>query len=762
MVTDSDGSTTETKPDYITVSTNAQFSTRRTPTGTGPLTVDFRNASSTDVTSWSWDFGDGTTSDETNPTHVYNRGGAYTVSLTVTGLGVDTETKLNYVNVSTGAGISATPASGRAPLSVIFADASTEDVTSWTWDFGNGMPQFIGEDPPYPVEYSAIGTYTVTLTVQGSTGEATKTRTITVVDPWVQQVRKLASAEPDDCWAGLGGRTEPFIDGEGNFTCPETYTDPEEPEVQLPSMPYTPQTYVWSQAVVPAIEGPPDRGEQVWFGTGGNVLCTTQGAFFSEVNPGGFGTNVCEYGESPVLDRFPFVPAQYGDWYPPNVYQYDVETNVLIDRTPYSDPLRNRCMGLRSAGYHNGVVFLAGGMLDGSISMFAFNASTGAYIGSQNFPNYRTIRKWLVVNNVLYTGVGTSYTGRILRWTGSVSSPWSFREVGRVSGVPRELTEYIDGQGRRRIATTAKGVFLSPAIQGAGLSPQQAGSWIQIWSPNQYEPDYVTRTTYVGGGIEFLNGWLYFGTMHIPNNAADLHQTCSIPPYGIPISSDLCFGETMTSNEARAISSGTARATSIWRIKNAESSTSRVTQLLYGEAQLRAFNPLWRDDPNYDSATVTTDQLFPLTANLGGYVPLLGSSGFGNSCNNYAWVMEVAGGRLFVGTMDYCTLFDAAGTRNDPHDPFALSNYGADLWRIDGTVDDVPVAAVRETTNAFKDFNNLGNPDIYHYTPYGFRCLNKSADETKIYAGMASGVNLGAVGDGAGWQLLLLDSTIAP
>jgi hypothetical protein len=510
---------------------------------------------------------------------------------------------------------------------------------------------------------------------------------------------------------------------------------------------------------VPAAASPQGQGEQVWFGTGANVLCTTSGAFFSEVDAGGYNNSVCEYGESPVLDGFPNLPAQYGDWYPPKMYQFDVETKTLIDRTPYSDYWRNRSMGIRSAGYHNGVVFMAGGGLGGGISIFAWNAATGAYIGSRNFPEYRTIRKWVVVNNILYTGMGTEFTGRVLRWTGSVSNPWSFAEVGRVNGVPREISEYIDNNGRRRLAVSARGIWLSPAMQYAGLIPAQATSWTQIWGANQYDPDFVTRSTYVGGGIAYLNGWLYFATMHIPGNAADLHHTCSIPPYGISLPSSVCFGDTgddeYTSYKNRAISRGTGRATSIWRIKNAESSTNRVTQLLYGEAELPSYDPNYPPPPAIDAPseewTLWYEAVFPKVPNLGGYVPLLGTSGFDNACNNYGWVMEAVGAHLFVGTMDYCSV----GSSRD--------NRGADLWRIDGTTDDVPVAAVAETLNAFKctlngDVCAEGETKLYTYAPYGFRTLTKSQDGTKIYAGMATGTNVGAVGDGAGWQLLELDS----
>ena len=127
---------------------------------------------------------------------------------------------------------------------------------------------------------------------------------------------------------------------------------------------------------------------------------------------------------------------------------------------------------------------------------------------------------------------------------------------------------------------------------------------------------------------------------------------------------------------------------------------------------------------------------------------MLGHSGFNNDYNNYGWVMQVVGNQLFAGTMDYYTLINPGS-----------SSSGADLWRIAGTAGDMPLAAVSETTNAFKNFN--GNT-IYHYSPYGFRNLIRSADGTKLFAGMATGVNVGAVGDGAGWQLLQLDLAADP
>jgi PKD repeat protein len=94
MVTDARGArAARSKQETITVAANrapyADF--RAMPrSGTAPLTVVFENRSSDPeggpVTSM-WDFGDGTTSREANPTHVYRRAGTFVVTLTVADAG---------------------------------------------------------------------------------------------------------------------------------------------------------------------------------------------------------------------------------------------------------------------------------------------------------------------------------------------------------------------------------------------------------------------------------------------------------------------------------------------------------------------------------------------------------------------------------------------------------------------------------------------------------------------------------------------------
>ncbi|MFH1422885.1 MAG: PKD domain-containing protein, partial [Planctomycetota bacterium] len=72
-----------------------------TPTsGEVPLTIYFTNESEGNINSWEWDFDNDSSIDSylQNPTHTYNTGGYYTVTLSVSGLGgSDSKTKTQYI-----------------------------------------------------------------------------------------------------------------------------------------------------------------------------------------------------------------------------------------------------------------------------------------------------------------------------------------------------------------------------------------------------------------------------------------------------------------------------------------------------------------------------------------------------------------------------------------------------------------------------------------------------------------------------------------
>ncbi len=150
--------------------------------GCAPLQVTFSDRSAGTITQWEWDFGDGSpTSTDQNPRHTYQRPGTYTVSLLVRGTvdGVpreDTETKPDFIVIPEPpvADFEALPDSGPAPLTVVFTDLSTGDITEWQWDFGDGGTS---EEKNPKHEYVSAGSYTVSLIVIGPCGTSPKPKT---------------------------------------------------------------------------------------------------------------------------------------------------------------------------------------------------------------------------------------------------------------------------------------------------------------------------------------------------------------------------------------------------------------------------------------------------------------------------------------------------------------------------------------------------------------------------------------------------------
>lgn len=185
-VTDNRGGKGSTSDTIIVITPPTADFTADPTRGPAPLTVQFTDRSSGDITSYSWDFGDGGTSTDKNPRYTYNTPGKFTVKLTVKGPGgEDTKIRSNYIEVTSSrptADFTANPTRGAAPLTVQFTDKSTGDITSWSWDFGDGGTS-TEKNPRYT--YNTPGKFTVKLTVRGPGGEDTKTRSnyITVIGP---------------------------------------------------------------------------------------------------------------------------------------------------------------------------------------------------------------------------------------------------------------------------------------------------------------------------------------------------------------------------------------------------------------------------------------------------------------------------------------------------------------------------------------------------------------------------------------------------
>ncbi|WP_336515869.1 PKD domain-containing protein [Pollutibacter soli] len=156
-----------------------------------PFTVKFTDQSTNGAT-YLWDFGDGQTSTEQNPSHIYNDYGLFNVSLTVTNRnGCKSKiVKSALVNVAKPVfKINNLPDSGCAPFTVapdIDVDA-IDGVNSYFWDFGNGVTST--QQKP-SVTYTAIGNYTIKLVVLTKAGcrDSVSVRNIKVGEPGANAV----------------------------------------------------------------------------------------------------------------------------------------------------------------------------------------------------------------------------------------------------------------------------------------------------------------------------------------------------------------------------------------------------------------------------------------------------------------------------------------------------------------------------------------------------------------------------------------------
>jgi len=182
-VRNSAGSNAITKEGLITVRALpvADFSANRT-SGPAPLVVKFTDGSSGGPTSWTWNFGDGTSSTEQNPVHQYSVPGVYTVSLTAANdVGTAEKTRTGYITVGERLTAAFTYTTSNpenlAPLTVAFMDGSGDSPTLWAWNFGDG--HLTTEKNPIHT-YTKAGNYTVTLTVSDGFASSSTSKTIEV------------------------------------------------------------------------------------------------------------------------------------------------------------------------------------------------------------------------------------------------------------------------------------------------------------------------------------------------------------------------------------------------------------------------------------------------------------------------------------------------------------------------------------------------------------------------------------------------------
>ncbi len=145
-------------------------------TSVDELAVSFADGSTNGPTSWSWDFGDGTTSTAQNPSKSYTNPGTYTVVLIASNAAGSSAPVSQTIEVA--AAPNAAFTSATSGLTAQFGDTSTNAPDTWSWDFGDGTTS-AAQNPQHT--YDLGGTYTVVLTVSNAGGTDTFSDDVTVM-----------------------------------------------------------------------------------------------------------------------------------------------------------------------------------------------------------------------------------------------------------------------------------------------------------------------------------------------------------------------------------------------------------------------------------------------------------------------------------------------------------------------------------------------------------------------------------------------------
>jgi len=581
-------------------------------------------------------------------------------------------------------------------------------------------------------------------------------------DP-VHHVKVVAQALPTECFRGIGVKPGPLVKG----LCVRG------------GVPRTMYNYAWGFTM--------DQSHQnLWFGAATGGLCANtvgeaaflQAAHLNFLPPFNSRYTTCEFGSAWVTRQNPSI-GLFGDSRLPFVYEYNVKTGRLTDRTPYGSPLWMKVSGFRSAGADGGgmftgsdggVVFMGGlengGNLatgqGGSLALFAFRESDGAFLGAKVYQNYNNVKVMNVIDGHLYIGVGLAKAqppasgplptyGQVWKWTGSLQHPFRFQVVAGMSNQPTYLDKF---EGRLVASAWAAGPY-KPTLHGAfqqaaglwispllsqrpnGLLPGDADKWRRVYGQEQFFPDIISADTKGNGcGLAHLDGWEYFGNCDFPGGAALTYL--AVHPNLRPKTAEGFL------RLYRKIETGGA----LFRARNLGKPDQQV-QVLYGEK---------------DYWTVNAQGQLVRKENLLHQTPLFGHSGFGIPLNYYiGWGMTTFQHKIYMGGVDLTlvartvalnpttkVLSTILGQRVSPAallaDRRALppkSLDGAPVWYIDN----VNKPAKPLTNTGFNNFEQWGVRDFF---PVSNKTMFMATQGGMNYPPAPGAVPLGR----PGWQLL--------
>jgi magnesium chelatase subunit I len=178
--------------------------------GEVPLTVEFKNESTGEIKEHHWDFGDGSTSREQNPTHTFQTAGIYSVTLLIIGAEARDSTEVPITVLAPNASILPDLSSGaiQSTLLRILSQSGARGVLS-----AESEDQGLAENKPFPF-LAIVGQMEMRIALMLSminpaiggvlligprgTGKTTAVRSITAILPDVEVSDCEEGALPDD------------------------------------------------------------------------------------------------------------------------------------------------------------------------------------------------------------------------------------------------------------------------------------------------------------------------------------------------------------------------------------------------------------------------------------------------------------------------------------------------------------------------------------------------------------------------------------
>lgn len=158
----------------LSIDANVRAAFTTPATGCLPYSATFRNTSIAGQT-WVWDFGDGNSSTQFEPTHTYTTAGTYNVRLIASNpntCNLADTTAIFTIRVfdSPTPDFNFSPVPPEVNTPVTFTNLSSPDAIRFRWDFGDGDTLLTTSRAPVQHQFNSTGTFNVCLTAYNNIG----------------------------------------------------------------------------------------------------------------------------------------------------------------------------------------------------------------------------------------------------------------------------------------------------------------------------------------------------------------------------------------------------------------------------------------------------------------------------------------------------------------------------------------------------------------------------------------------------------------